>query len=189
MPPPSADELVESIATSRAASSASEGEGCEETAEKTTLAKKAVRRSKSAKGIRSNSRRQGAKVWRHDSASSLHRSRKETRGLNQETQIDENLRRKDAQAARDKNEKENTGVPRSRAIRAAYAVRTLDEGQIDDSVGRKIDVEENLMDEVDVEDNKIRTESRRPRSASVARRRQKKNASKRANTDDALSLM
>ena len=195
--PPSANELMESIATSRGDLSASEGEGYEGNAEKTIFAKNSERRSKSAKGIRSNSKRQGAKVWRHDSASSLQRSRKETRGLNQETQIDENLRRKDAQAARDKNEKENTGVPRSRAIRAAYAVRTLDEEQIDDSVGRKIVIEENLMDELDIEDNKIRAESRRPRSASVARRRQKKTAaslsstagSKRANPDDALSLM
>ena len=96
----------------------------------TSVASSSMKRSKSARGsVKSGtSSKNGSSVksWR-DSSSTLDKGTRKS--LNQQTQINENLRRKEILQRKEKMNK----IPEAchaRVVRAAYAVRTLDDDQI-----------------------------------------------------------
>ena len=76
---------------------------------------------------------------------------------------------------KEKNEQDTGSLPRSRAVRAAYAVRTLDDDQIKEATVPKDYGQKNTMlDDLEIEQERKIRRKKRASSASVARRRKRK---------------
>jgi hypothetical protein len=144
-----------------------------------------LKRIKSAKGsVRSNKTSNSSmKSWRHDSSTTLNVQK--GKSLNQQTQINENLRRREVLQKKEKQEQDTSNIPRSRAVRAAYAVRTLDDDQIKDvTVPKDYGQKNTLIDELENDEENKTRRKKRASSASVARRRKRRSELNSAKSRD-----
>ena len=155
-----------------------------------------LKRAKSAKGsVRSSKTSNSSmKSWRHDSSTTLNVQK--GKSLNQQTQINENLRRREILQKKEKQEEDTSNIPRSRAVRAAYAVRTLDDDQVKEAtVPSDYGKNNTMLDDLEKEEDHKKRKKKRASSASAARRRKRRadlNSAKSGNsetTNNSLDLL